>query len=99
MWASPPREPPESLRSRLKGSPQGDAFSRDSKPLNACSFEVKADKKSALAGSYKILVTDLDPGRWTVKSAGRTLGTFEVSPESGTLYFDAPAGLFELAKE
>ncbi|MGN0188246.1 MAG: heparin/heparin-sulfate lyase HepB [Candidatus Cryptobacteroides sp.] len=74
-------------------------FSRDSKALDACSFEVKADKKSGKAGSYKILVTDLKPGRWTVKSSGRTLGVFEVAPESGTLYFDAPAGLFELALE
>ena len=73
-------------------------FSRDSKPLDACAFEVRVDKKSARE-SYKILVTDLNPGRWTVKSSGKTLGVFEVSPESGTLYFDAPAGLFELAME
>ena len=73
-------------------------FSRDSKPLDTCAFEVRADKKSARE-SYKILVTDLNPGRWTVKSSGKTLGVFEVTPESGTLYFDAPAGLFELALE
>lgn len=73
-------------------------FSRDSRPLDSCAFEVKADKKSA-RDSYKILVTDLKPGRWTVKSSGSTLGVFEVSPESGTLYFDAPAGSFTLAME
>ena len=73
-------------------------FSRDSRPLDSCAFEVKADKKSA-RDSYKILVTDLKPGRWTVKSSGSTLGVFEVSPESGTLYFDAPAGSFTLALE
>jgi len=49
--------------------------------------------------TLKILVTDLDEGNWQVWRESRIVKpAMEVSAEAGTLYFEGPAGNYELRR-
>jgi len=47
---------------------------------------------------YKVLITDLQAGRWRVKSPSRQFNAV-VKDSSGTLYFESKGGSFELVPE
>ncbi len=69
-------------------------FSADSRPLSACSFRFKSSLPE-----LKILVTDLQPGMWTVTCNGKVICTGEVRQDEGLLYFSGSAGSYELKRK
>ena len=71
-------------------------FSADSRPLSACSFLLNP---KAHKGEFKILVTDLQPGMWTVTCNGKVICTGEVTQDEGLLYFSGSAGSYELKRK
>jgi len=60
---------------------------------DAIQFEIGNKSKK-----YKILITDLKPGIWKVKSNSGQF-KFEVQEGAGTLYFKSRGGMFELTPE
>lgn len=57
-----------------------------------------AFRMGANDSTYKVLVTDLSEGVWTVSASGK-INTYTVSDTSGTLYFEAHGGKFLITKK
>lgn len=69
-------------------------FCRDLKQTDGFSFKFSGK------GRYRLLATDLLPGKWEVKVNGKTVASgVEVTPSEGSLYIEAEAGLYELRME
>lgn len=70
-------------------------FCRDSKSLSEnFTFEIP---KSA-GKKFKVLLTDMAEGKWTIKCGKKKIDTIQVSSESGTLYFEAQPGEYTLER-
>ncbi len=65
-------------------------FSKDGSLLTSANLKLKGE------GIFKILLCDIEPGKWLVKKDGKELYTIEASSEGKTLYFDAAPGNLEL---
>ena len=70
-------------------------FNRESAQMSEkFGFEVSSKSKT----EYKVLITDLEPGTWTVCRNGKPLKTFEVSESAGTIYFTGSAGKYTVIR-
>ncbi len=68
-------------------------FSADGRRYGSATFSLPKSKTG-----YEVLVTDMEPGKYTVRSAS---GTFELtaSEEEGTLWFSAAAGKVTVTRQ
>ncbi len=66
-------------------------FSRDGKVRSANpAFQVTG------RGQIQVLISDLAPGKWTVRSGGKAVGFAEVDAKSGIFFFTAMPGKYTL---
>lgn len=48
---------------------------------------------------FRILLTGLEQGVWTLERGGKTLGNYEVGKDDGTVYFEAAPGEFRVVRK
>jgi hypothetical protein len=65
-------------------------FSKTGQPLTQAAFRLTG------TGTHRVLVTDLEPGLWTVRKDGSPLATLSASQDAKCLYFESAPGLITL---
>lgn len=72
-------------------------FSRDGRPLDGeFTFTTPAAPRK---DTFRILVTDLEPGVWTVYKKNSAVAELESCEGAGTVYFDGTAGTYTLRRK